>query len=192
MSVPQSLLAILDQGPCYGYQLRAEHDRRTGADQPLNVGQIYRTLERLERDGLVVRGEPDAQGHIYWSITPAGSASVAEWFGSPVPRARAGREDVAAKVALAASLPGVDVDGVVSAQRRSTTAELARVRQEAAAAAEDGALPRSLVLAARREALEAELRWLDHAGEVLGQHPDHALAVALATQRPRRGRPPRP
>ena len=192
MSVPQSLLAILDQGPCYGYQLRAEHDRRTGADQPLNVGQIYRTLERLERDGLVVRGEPDAQGHIYWSITPAGSASVAEWFGSPVPRARAGREDVAAKVALAASLPGVDVDGVVSAQRRSTTAELARVRQEAAAAAEDGALPRSLVLAARREALEAELRWLDHAAEVLAQHPDHVLAVALATQRPRRGRPPRP
>lgn len=192
MSVPQSLLAILDQGPCYGYQLRAEHDRRTGADQPLNVGQIYRTLERLERDGLVVRGEPDAQGHIYWSITPAGSASVAEWFGSPVPRARAGREDFAAKVALAASLPGVDVDGVVSAQRRSTTAELARVRQEAAAAAEDGALPRSLVLAARREALEAELRWLDHAGEVLAQHPDHVLAVALATQRPRRGRPPRP
>ncbi|WJL95135.1 PadR family transcriptional regulator [Microbacterium sp. ET2] len=192
MSVPQSLLAILDQGPCYGYQLRAEHDRRTGADQPLNVGQIYRTLERLERDGLVVRGEPDTQGHIYWSITPAGSSAVAEWFGSPAPRARAGREDVAAKVALAASLPGVDVDDVLAAQRRSSAAELARVREELGAAEQADALPRALVLAARRDALEAEVRWLDHAAQVLAQHPDHALAVALATQRPRRGRPPRP
>ena len=55
MSVRLSLLAILDQGPCYGYQLRAEFDRRTGSTWPLNVGQIYNTLERLERDGLVSR-----------------------------------------------------------------------------------------------------------------------------------------
>ncbi|WP_322409570.1 PadR family transcriptional regulator [Microbacterium invictum] len=192
MSVPHSLLAILDQGPCYGYQLRAEHARRTGADHPLNVGQIYRTLERLERDGLVERGDPDAQGHIYWSITPAGSEAVAEWFGSPSPRARAGREDVAAKVALAASLPGVDVAAVVSLQRRSSAAELARVRRERDDAEQAGALSRSLVLAARRDALEAELGWLDHAAEVLARHPDHVLTVALATQKPRRGRPPRP
>ena len=49
MSVRQSLLAILDQGSCYGYQLRTEYERRTGAPT-LNVGQIYTTLERLERD----------------------------------------------------------------------------------------------------------------------------------------------
>ncbi|TQK19039.1 PadR family transcriptional regulator [Microbacterium sp. SLBN-154] len=192
MSAPQSLLAILDQGPCYGYQLRAEHERRTGADQPLNVGQIYRTLERLERDGLVMRGEPDAQGHIYWSITPAGSDAVAEWFGAAAARTRAGREDVAAKVALAASLPGVDVDGVLTTQRRSSAAELTRVHEELSAAERAGTLGRSLVLAARRDALEAEMRWLDHAAAVLARHPDHSLAVALETQRPRRGRPPRP
>ncbi|CAI7673602.1 unnamed protein product [Penicillium discolor] len=63
MSVRQSLLAILDQGPCYGYQLRHEFDRRTGSTWPLNVGQIYNTLERLERDGLVQRGEADDHGH---------------------------------------------------------------------------------------------------------------------------------
>ena len=48
MTVRQSLLAILDQGPCYGYQLRAEFDRRTGSTWPLNVGQIYNTLDRLK------------------------------------------------------------------------------------------------------------------------------------------------
>jgi DNA-binding PadR family transcriptional regulator len=94
MSVRQSLLAILDQGPCYGYQLRSEFDRRTGSTWPLNVGQIYNTLERLERDGLVQRGDADENGHIYWHITPEGSAEVSEWLASPVVRAegRAGNQ----------------------------------------------------------------------------------------------------
>ena len=72
MSVRQSLLAILDQGPCYGYQLRAEFERRTGSTWPLNVGQIYTTLDRLERDGLVAKGETDDQGHVFYDITDAG------------------------------------------------------------------------------------------------------------------------
>ena len=59
MSVRQSLLAILDQGACYGYQLRAEFDRRTGSTWPLNVGQIYNTLDRLERDPMSLAGELD-------------------------------------------------------------------------------------------------------------------------------------
>ncbi len=88
MSVRQSLLAILDQGPCYGYQLRAEFDRRTGSTWPLNVGQIYNTLDRLERDGLVAKGDTDAQGHVYYAITDAGSAEVAAWLASPVERGR--------------------------------------------------------------------------------------------------------
>ena len=61
MSVRQSLLAILDQGPCYGYQLRAEFDRRTGSTWPLNVGQIYNTLEQVLADPeieLVIVGTP--------------------------------------------------------------------------------------------------------------------------------------
>ena len=62
MSVRQNLLAILDQGPCYGYQLRAEFGRRTGSAWSLNVGQIYTTLERLERDGLVAKADIDEQG----------------------------------------------------------------------------------------------------------------------------------
>ena len=61
MSVRQSLLAILDQGPCYGYQLRTEFDRRTGSTWPINVGQIYNTLDRLERDKLIRRVETGAE-----------------------------------------------------------------------------------------------------------------------------------
>src|SRR5690606_2125128 len=113
LSVRLSLLAILDQGPCYGYQLRTEFDRRTGSTWPLNVGQIYNPLERLERDGLVDRGDADEQGHVYWQITDAGSAEVAHWLSSPVVRAQATRDELAIKLAVAATLPGVDVASVI-------------------------------------------------------------------------------
>jgi DNA-binding PadR family transcriptional regulator len=191
MSVPQSLLAILTQGPCYGYQLRGEFDRRTGADQSLNVGQIYRTLERLERDGFVTRGEPDAQGHVYWRITEAGAADVAEWFATPAVHRRGASEDVPAKVALAATLDGVEVTGVIGAHRSAARAELTRLEAAVTAAEEEGSLPRLLVLRARLERVGAELRWLDETETELRRHPDRALPIGLATDRPRRGRPPR-
>ena len=65
MSVKQALLALLEEGPMYGYQLRAEFEQRTGATWPLNVGQVYTTLARLERDGLVEGDRrADAEGHV--------------------------------------------------------------------------------------------------------------------------------
>ncbi|HJY00730.1 MAG TPA: PadR family transcriptional regulator, partial [Streptosporangiaceae bacterium] len=53
MSVRHAMLALLSEGPKYGLQLREEFEGRTGEVWPLNVGQVYTTLQRLERDGLV-------------------------------------------------------------------------------------------------------------------------------------------
>ena len=194
MSVRQSLLAILDQGPCYGYQLRAEFDRRTGSTWPLNVGQIYNTLERLERDGLVERGESDEQGHVYWHITDAGSAEVADWLSSPVVRSGGTRDELAIKLALAATLPGVDVASVVQAQRRSSLRQLQELqRMKYAGADPEGAeeLAWSLVVDSMVFAAEAEVRWLDHTERRLARHPKQAMALGLSDERPRRGRPAR-
>jgi DNA-binding PadR family transcriptional regulator len=192
MSVRQSLLAILDQGPCYGYQLRHEFDRRTGALWPLNVGQIYNTLERLERDGMVRRGEADAHGHIYWEITSAGSTEVARWLSSPVLRASAARDEVTVKLAVAATLPGVDVDAALRAQRAATRARRQELEVRSNAALDPMTpedLATSLVLDSMIFAAEAEERWLDHVEARLAEHPEHALRLALTTQRPKRGRP---
>lgn len=191
MSVRQSLLAILDQGPCYGYQLRSEFDRRTGSTWPLNVGQIYNTLERLERDGLVVRGEPDAQGHVYWEITPAGSAEVAEWLASPVVRSQGTRDELAVKLAVAATLPGVDVAAVIESQRSTSSQQLQNLQRARNSGADDSpeALVWSLVIDSMIFQAEAEMRWLDHTERLLNLHPQHAMALQLATERPKRGRP---
>ena len=188
MSVRQSLLAILDQGPCYGYQLRAEFDRRTGSAWPLNVGQIYNTLERLERDGLVDRGEADDQGHVYWRITAAGSAEAAAWLSSPVDREQPARDELAIKLALAATLPGADVDALVSAQRAAALRRLDALPSTASEAdADPAAVAATIVAAAQRAAVEGELRWLDEVERVLaGTRPS---PLPLAAERPRRGRP---
>ena len=58
VSVRHALLALLSEGPKYGLQLREEFEARTGEVWPLNVGQVYTTLQRLERDGLVESDDP--------------------------------------------------------------------------------------------------------------------------------------
>jgi DNA-binding PadR family transcriptional regulator len=188
MTVRQSLLAILSIGPCYGYQLRAEFDRRTGSTWPLNVGQTYTTLERLERDGLVRRGETDADGHLYWEITDDGRAAATAWLDEPTLPTRGARDELAIKVAIAATLPDSDVESVLRAQRRATEARLRELRADDAGM--DGAglpLSRRLVRDGLAFDAEAELAWLDHCERVLAETP--AQPIPLATEKPRRGRP---
>ncbi|MEV8266655.1 PadR family transcriptional regulator [Microbacterium sp. NPDC076911] len=194
MSVRQGLLAILNQGPCYGYQLRTEFDRRTGSTWPLNVGQIYNTLDRLERDGLVSKADIDEQGHVYWKITDAGSVAVDNWLGDPVRRSGGTRDELAIKLALAATLPGVDVMALIESQRqvsRTQFDELLRTSHEGATPDEPQALTRSLVIDSMICAAEAELRWLDRAEQRLAQHPERSMAFELSDERPKRGRPAR-
>jgi len=189
MTVRQSLLAILDQGPCYGYQLRAEFSRRTGETWPLNVGQIYNTLDRLERDGLAEKGDTDEQGHVYWRITDAGRADVRRWLDSPVDRGE--REELAVKLAVAATLPGVEMAEVIRTQRTASAARLQSLKSRADSDAGDGPeeFARSLVVDAMVFSAEAELRWLDHAAARIARHPVRTLE--LSDERPKRGRPAR-
>ncbi len=167
MSVKQALLALLEQGPMYGYQLRAEFEERTGATWPLNVGQVYTTLARLERDGLVEGTGADDEGHLHYRVTDAGRAEVSAWFTTPVPRIKPPRDELAIKLALAVTVPGVDVGAVIQQQRMATIAALqdyTRLKRtgRAAAPAEPADLAWSLVLDSLVFDAEAEVRWLDH------------------------------
>ena len=168
MSVRQGLLALLEQGPMYGYQLRAEFESRTGATWPLNVGQVYTTLSRLERDGLVEPAGSDGSGHAVYRITPAGRAEVHDWFSTPVSRTSPPRDELAIKLAMAVTVPGVDVRAVVQRQRTATIRALqdyTRLKSQAAAPgaeADAAELAWLLVLDSLVFAAEAEVRWLDH------------------------------
>lgn len=188
MTVRQSLLAILAVGPCYGYQLRAEFDRRTGSTRPLNVGQIYTTLERLERDGLVARGTTDAEGHLYWEITGDGRTEVDRWFAEPVDSTRSG-DELVVKVALASTLPGADAASVLRIQRAATIDRLDALERTNLDGGAGGAeeFARLLVHDARVLDARSELRWLEHSAEALAVGRPEPLP--LSTAKPRRGRP---
>lgn len=191
MSVRHTLLAILDQGSCYGHQLRAEFDRRTGSTRPLNVGQIYNTLERLERDGYAEKGDVDEQGHVYWQITDEGRAEVRTWLEAPVDRTPE-RDELTIKLAVAATLPGVDVAEVIRRQRAASVARLHDLnRAEYRGTAPEGPewLAWSLVTDSLVFAVEAQVRWLDHVQQRLSKHPQHAFDLELSNERPKRGRP---
>ena len=175
MSIRQAMLAILEQGPMYGYQLRAEFEQRTGETWPLNIGQVYTTLTRLERDGLVEvveLGGADAhqsgtERHVSYRATEAGRSEVSEWFATPVPRSQPPRDELAIKLAIAVTLPGVDVGTIIQRQRSATMASLqdyTRLKRSGRAAqpVEPADLAWSLVLDSLVFDAEAEVRWLDH------------------------------
>ncbi len=163
MSIRQGLLAMLDNGPRYGAQLRAEFETRTGATWPLNVGQVYTTLARLERDGLVEAEGQDGAGHISYRITDAGSREVALWFASPVEREAPARDELAIKLAFAVTVPGLDVRTLIGRQRTATLGALQDYTALKDSLYDDpDELPWLLVLESLIFGAEAEVRWLDH------------------------------
>ncbi|MES9606601.1 helix-turn-helix transcriptional regulator [Actinomadura sp. NPDC000929] len=166
MSIRHGLLALLSQGPRYGYQLRAEFESSTGATWPLNIGQVYSTLSRLERDELVTRGDADDEGRFVYRITPAGEEDVRRWFATPIARSDRPRDELAIKLAMAVTTPGVDTAHVVQTQRTATLRtlqDLTRLKAGAPAVPPDqGDRAWRLVLESMIFQAEAEVRWLDH------------------------------
>ncbi|MER7753551.1 PadR family transcriptional regulator [Kitasatospora sp. NPDC097643] len=189
MSIRHGLLALLDQGPRYGYQLRTEFEARTGATWPLNVGQVYTTLSRLERDGLVEPAGEDEEGHQFYAATEAGRTELRAWFDTPVPRTNPPRDELAIKLAMAVTVPGVDVTAVVQGQRRHSIKALqdyTRLKGRALAGESAPGAARSpgadlawlLVLEQLIFQTEAEIRWLDHCETRLAQQAEIEQARA--------------
>lgn len=162
MSIHHALLALLSAGPATTYQLRKGFDDVTGHVRPLNIGQASSTLSRLERDGLVVRSTEDGTETTagLWHLTEQGRSDLARWWAAAVDRSQPDRQELVMKLALAVTVPGVDVAAVVQEQRLSTLAALQDVTRARRHLGEED-LSALLVLEHHLFSLEAELRWLD-------------------------------
>ncbi len=191
MSIRQGLLALLGQRPMYGYELRGEFESRTGATWPLNVGQVYTTLGRLERDGLVEPAGEDAEGHVFYRLTEGGRQAVDLWFATPVDRGSRPRDELTIKLAMAVTTPGVDVRRVVQDQRTHTMRTLQEYTRLKARADDEGELAWLLVLDSLIFQTEAEVRWLDHCESRVARAAARRDSVpAGATVSPTREQPP--
>ncbi|MCX4549696.1 PadR family transcriptional regulator [Streptomyces sp. NBC_01387] len=186
MSIRHGLLALLERGPRYGSQLRTEFESRTGATWPLNVGQVYTTLSRLERDGLVSQDSEDDAGHALYAITDEGRTELRGWYGAPVDRTSPARDELAIKLAMAVGAPGVDIRAVIQAQRHHTVKAMQDYTRLKAQALETAPANRDevawlLVLEQLIFQAEAEARWLDHCESRLVRLAEAAQTDPLPT-----------
>ena len=172
MSVPHALLALLSEEPKYGLRLQNEFEARTGEVWPLNVGQVYTTLQRLERDGLVEAddGGGRSQKQRRYRITPAGAHELANWLRTPPDLVPPPRDELVIKVLVALQVPGIDVHEILQVHRRQVIEVMQRYTRIKAEAAEND-VPLALVADAELFRLEAIVRWLDAADVRLKQLP---------------------
>jgi DNA-binding PadR family transcriptional regulator len=176
MSVPHALLALLSEGPKYGLRLQNEFEARTGNVWPLNVGQVYTTLQRLERDGLVQTDGEVERSRKRYRITPTGDRELVEWLRTPPELVPPPRDELVIKVLVALQVPGIDIHELLQVHRRHVIEVMQRYTRIKAEAAEDD-VPLALVADAELFRLEAIVRWLDAADVRLKQLPPTTAAV---------------
>ncbi|HEX8006449.1 MAG TPA: PadR family transcriptional regulator [Trebonia sp.] len=163
MSVRHAMLALLSEGPRYGRQLREEFEARTGKVWPLNVGQVYTTLRRLERDGLVESDGAGEEGpQKGYRITAEGGQELARWLRTPPDLSSPPRDELVMKVLVALRVPSAGVHAVIQAHRRylvELMQQWTRIKED------DGEGDLNMLLAVDAELfrLDSVVRWLDAA-----------------------------
>jgi DNA-binding PadR family transcriptional regulator len=170
----------------YGLQLQQEFESRTGEVWPLNVGQVYTTLQRLERDGLVESEGADGDGpQKDFRITPAGSDELAEWLRTPPDAVIPPRDELVIKVLVGLHLPGVDIHDIVQAHRRHVVETMQRYTHLKAEAS-DRDIGLALVVDAEIFRLEGIIRWLDAADARQKRFPPTGTEEIVVSRRQRR------
>jgi DNA-binding PadR family transcriptional regulator len=184
VSVKHALLALLSEGPKYGLQLRQEFEARTGEVWPLNVGQVYTTLQRLERDGFIASDDDvaDEGPQKGFHITTEGKRELGEWLRTPPDLSQPPRDDLVIKILVALRVPGVDVQEVIQTHRRY----IVELMQQWTRLKEDETrfdLSFALVVDAELFRLDAVVRWLDSAdGRLKRAEFEKSYPEAAATQ----------
>ncbi len=199
MSVRHALLALLSEGPKHGLRLQQEFEDRTGEVWPLNVGQVYITLQRLERDGLVESDKRGAGPQKRFAITTAGRAELDGWLRTPAGDVPPPRDELVIKVLISLRVPGADVHDIVQVHRRHMI-ELMQRYSHLKMEAEEDDIGLALIADAELFRLEGIVRWLDAADTRLRLHPPPcpaslpaaaaaAAAADLAVRTPGAGAP---
>lgn len=159
MGLKEGLLCLLAAGENYGYELKSQLESTTADTWQVNIGQVYTTLQRMERDGLVVHRDSE-EGRVVYSLTDEGHDAARQWMQMPVDLAVAGRDEISLKILMAIRSSIEDPRRVVERQRGST---MALLQDYTALKTDDGVEDIGWLLYLDRLifSAEAELRWLD-------------------------------
>lgn len=167
MPIKMGLLALLVNGPAHGYELRQRFEDAAGGLWPLNIGQVYDSLKRLDRDGLVERSDvtsdaPDGRGgeRRAYEITPAGRAEVERWLQEAVSPPSGTRDELAIRV-LVAHATGADMETLLQRERESFMRRMQTLVRHKREAVERQATTEVLLVDLLELRLRADTEWLD-------------------------------
>jgi DNA-binding PadR family transcriptional regulator len=162
MSTAHVILGLLAVGPRHGYDLKRAHDERLPRAKPLAFGQVYATLGRLQRDGLVTEAGQDREGgpdRTSYTITDAGREHLDTWLSAVEPPAPYVTSALFSKVVVA--LLAADADRARDYLTAQRVAHMSRMRELTAAKSESGASVGDVVAADYALGhIEADLSWL--------------------------------
>jgi DNA-binding PadR family transcriptional regulator len=171
-------LALLSEGPKYGFQLAQEFEAGTGEMWPLNTGQVYTTLQRLERDKLVETDDSVEDGpQNSYRITDSGRVELDQWLHSPPDTTRPPRDELVIKVLVALRIPGVDAAVLTQSYRRHVVEAMhqyTRLKEDA----HENDIGLLLVADAEIYRLDSVIRWLDAAEARIRRLPAASERIA--------------
>lgn len=185
MSVRDGLLAILTLGPAYGLQLHTELASRAPHRKPVNVGQIYGTLERLAKQRLVASAGVTDDGLPLYSLTPAGASDAEVWMHGVATEALPEWTEMLDQVLITSSLDARAATALARDFRRWWDGDLGATRLTL----RDGSLrhDQRLALVAREAQAVAALAWI---GAVAAELANNDSFRGYSNTRPKRGRRP--
>ncbi len=190
-AVQHAVLALLAQQSRHGYELHDLFEAALGGHWDLNTGQIYSSLDRLARAGLVVEEgieKGDGPDKHLWAITELGTAQLLQWYRSAVPRDYRLRDEFYLKLVLAVVTQTARPQPILQVQRRELFQELHDLTALRSRLNPRQELARILLLESAIMHTEAELRWLDIVEARLDEIREQPLLLPPPR---RRGRPPK-
>jgi len=189
MPLQHAVLALLADGPSYGYDLKERFERAVGPQWGLNVGHLYQVLDRLRRDGLAtteVLPQTQRPDRTIYQITAAGVEELQSWLATPAGRTRGFRDDFFLKLMAAARVDPATLHAVIRGQRQHHLQELRSLSQ--ARAAGPGDVITRLLLDAATLHTKADLTLIDLAEENTAQllSAPEEPSTTTSTEQPRR------
>ena len=162
MSLKFGVMGLLSREPLHGYEVKNRFEEMLGGTWEVNIGQIYTTLQRLERDGLVRPAGPRGdRGKLAYELSPAGRKALDEWLAEPVSGPQQLREDIYVKLLLATRIANGDLQQLLGRQKRAYLQRLRDLNRLEERARRDGRNDLARLVRGALLHTEADLKWME-------------------------------
>ena len=162
MSLKYGVLGLLKGEPLHGYEVKNRFESMLGGTWEVNIGQIYTTLQRLERDGFVRPVGPRGdRGKLQYELSPNGQKALDQWLAEPDSGPQQLHEDIYVKLLLATRIANGDLHGLLARQKRAYLQRLRDLNRLEERARRDGRVDLARLVRGALLHTEADLKWMD-------------------------------